>query len=384
MKKICVVITARGNYAKMKHVMREISSHPDLELQVILGGSVVLEKYGKLLESDHIDSFKVNHTIHFLIEGETPHTMAKSAGLAVTEFANSFKLLKPDLVMVIADRFECLAIAMASTYMNIPIAHIEGGEVSGSIDESIRHAITKMAHIHFPCSDEAARRIIKLGENPEMVHNVGSTSFDVLASFDMNDLSSIKDYQEKSGVGALIDIIPREYLVVIQHPVTTEYSENFDNILQTLNAIETLKIPTFLIWPNMDAGSDGISKGIRIYRETKPASHVHFFKSLPFELYAPLLKNAACVVGNSSSGIREAAYLGTPTVNIGTRQTGRQRADNVMDVPYDCTEIKNAVLFQKAHGPYASNNTYGDGSASKKIVNIIANSKIETQKIIQY
>ena len=383
-RRICVVLTARGNYAKMKSVISRILQHPSLELQVIVGGSLVLDKYGKILENTLVDDFPVNYTIHFLVEGETPLTMAKSAGLAVTEFANAFDHLKPDVVIVIADRFECLAITMAATYMNIPVAHVEGGEISGSIDESIRHSITKMAHLHFPSNLEAANRIARMGEDPDTIFDVGSTSFDVLANLDLDDLQPVRRYQLSHGVGNNVLIEQGAYLVVIQHPVTTEYSQNFKNINETVKAIHELKLPTFWIWPNMDAGSDGISKAIRIYREKNDSSHVHFFKSLPIELFGPLLKNAACIVGNSSSGIREAAFLGTPTVNIGSRQQGRDRGQNVLDVVYDYKEILIAIRHQINQGRYPSNPLYGDGNSAGKIIDVLETFVFRQQKQITF
>ena len=286
--------------------------------------------------------------------------------------------------MVIADRFECLAMAMAAGYMNIPIAHVEGGEVSGSIDESVRHAITKMSHLHFPATRDAARRIERLGEAPETIHNVGCTSLDVIASLDLDDLGPVMEMQNTVGVGPVLDLKPRGYLVVIQHPVTTEYDRNLFNINQTIEAVHELDIPTVWIWPNMDAGSDGLSKGIRVYREHNAPRHIHYFKSLPIEKFAPLLANAACMVGNSSSGIRESAFLGVPTVNIGTRQGGRERGANVMDVPYDKGVIKKAILDQMAHGPYAKDALYGDGKAGEKVADVLAGYEFTLQKRITY
>lgn len=383
MKKICVIITTRGNYAKMKTVMRGIEQNPDLELQLILGGSVILEKYGRIL-STLKDDVKVDRVIHFVIEGENPVTMAKSAGIAVSEFSTAFENLKPDVVIVIADRYECLAIAMAASYMNIPIAHVEGGEVSGSIDESIRHAITKLAHLHFPATEDAARRIEQMGEAPATIFRVGATSFDVLAEEDLEDLGRVMEYQKVSGVGSAVDLVPGRYLVVIQHPVTTEYAENLAHINETIAAIEMLKVPTIWIWPNMDAGSDGISKGIRLFREHTNPRYVHFFKSLAIELFAPLLANAACIVGNSSSGIREASFLGTPCVNIGTRQKGRQRGKNLVDVDYDREEIAAAIRKQMEHGPYEPDHCYGDGKAGEKIVEVLSTFSFSLQKQITF
>jgi len=384
-RKICIVITTRGNYAKMKSVIVEINKHPNLECQVILGGSIILDKYGRILDkSDIFDSLPPVREIHFLLEGETPITMAKSAGIALSEFSTAFDELKPDIVIVIADRFECLPIAMAASYMNIPVAHVEGGEVSGSIDESIRHAITKLSHVHFPATLEAAERIGKMGEIKELIFPVGATSFDVIRQLKLDDISPIMEAQKTGGVGPVLDLVKGEYLIVIQHPVTTEYESNYENVYQTIKAIDELGMPAIWIWPNMDAGSDGISKALRVYREGNPPRHVHFFKSLAIELFAPLLSNAACIVGNSSSGIREASFFGTPTVNIGSRQNGRDKGENVVDVESKCEIIKEAIIRQLENGKYDESELYGDGYAAEKIVEVLATQKIDVQKQITY
>ena len=381
---MCVVLTTRGNYAKMKSVIEGIHAAPDLELQLILGGMVVLEKYGRILQTLDEEAFPVARTINFVIEGESLSTMAKSSGLAVTEFAIAFEDLKPDVVLVIADRFECLSIAMAAAYMNIAVAHVEGGEVSGSIDESIRHSITKLAHVHFPASIDAAQRIEKMGEEPSSIYTVGGTSMDVIRQLDLNNLRSVHKYQKEYGMGARIDLVAGEYLVLIQHPVTTEYDESLLHIQETIAVLEGLRIPTVWIMPNMDAGSDGINKGIRMFRENDLPDYIHFFKSLPIECYAPLLKNAACMLGNSSSGIRESAFLGTPTVNIGSRQHGRERGHNVIDVDYDHKHIIQAVKKQIDHGRYEPDHLYGDGFAAEKIVEVLKAHQFHIQKTITY
>lgn len=382
-RKVCVIITTRGNYAKMKSVMRAIKAREQMELQVVVGGGATLPKYGNIVGSLNGGEFDINHSVHFLVEGENPLTMAKSAGLAIIEFSSIFENLKPDVVMVIADRFECLSIAMAAGYMNIPLAHVEGGEVSGSIDESVRHAITKLSHLHFPATAEAAERIKRLGEDPASIFTVGCTSLDVISELDLNDLSGIERVQQTVGVGALLDT-SQPYLVVIQHPVTTEYRDNLAHVNETLQAVHEVRMNTFWIWPNMDAGSDGVSKGIRTFREHHRPDYMHLFKSLPIELYAPLLKNAACIVGNSSSGIREAAFLGVPTVNIGSRQMGRQRGANVVDVDYDRRQIAEAIRAQVAHGPYPPDHLYGNGKAGERIANILATYQFRLQKRIHY
>jgi UDP-hydrolysing UDP-N-acetyl-D-glucosamine 2-epimerase len=383
LKKICIIITTRGNYAKMKSVIQNIQSQSTLELQLIVGGGAVLPKYGNIVDSMEGLETPIDRVIHFLVEGENPETMSKSAGLAVIDFTTAFENLRPDVVMVIADRFECLAIAMAAGYMNIPIVHIEGGEISGSIDESIRHAITKLSHLHFPATEKAAKRIERMGEDPNTIFSVGSTSLDVIKELDLSNLKPVMDLQKTAGVGAAIDL-SQPYLVVIQHPVTTEYENNLMHINETIGAIDSLSMQTVWIWPNMDAGSDGISKGIRIFRELKNPDYVRFYKSLPIEYFAPLIKNSACIIGNSSCGIREAAFLGVPSVNIGSRQLGRERGLNVKDVAYDAKEIKDAILQQIAHGPFDADFLYGDGHAGARIGEILNGFEFNIQKKMTY
>jgi len=383
-RKICIVITTRGNYAKMRSVIDAIRSTPGLELQIIIGGMVVLEKYGRILNSIDGRDLPVNRRINFVIEGENLVTMSKSAGLAITEFATAFEDLQPDVVIVIADRFECLPIAIAASYMNIPVAHVEGGEVSGSIDESIRHAITKLAHLHFPASEEAAERIRRMGEDPATVFPVGSTSMDMIRRVDLEDLDPVRKYQVDYGIGPRIELARGRYLIVIHHPVTTEYDENLAHVRETIDALEAVRMPTVWILPNMDAGADGINKGIRQFREARHPDYIHFFKSVPIELFAPLLKNTACIVGNSSSGIREAAFLGTPTVNIGSRQEGRMRASNVVDAGYDRRDIAKAIKVQLERGRYEPSHIYGDGRAAERIIDILKRVPLKIQKQITY
>jgi UDP-hydrolysing UDP-N-acetyl-D-glucosamine 2-epimerase len=383
LKKICVIITTRGNYAKLKSVIQNINSHPGLELQLIVGGGAVLPKYGNIVGSMEGLEVPIDRVIHFLVEGENPETMSKSAGLAIIDFTTAFVNLRPDVVMVLADRFECLAISMVASYMNIPLVHLEGGEISGSIDESIRHAITKLSHLHFPATEKAAKRIERLGEDPGTVFPVGSTSLDVIKELDLSDLTPVMELQKSAGVGMEVDL-SQPYLVVIQHPVTTEYEENLLNINETIAAIDSLSMPTIWLWPNMDAGSDEISKGIRVFRELKNPDYIHFYKSLPIEYFGPLLKNCNCMVGNSSCGIREAAFLGVPSVNIGSRQFGRERGVNVKDVGYGADEIKKAILQQLDHGPYDSDLIYGDGNAGVQIVSILHDFKFTIQKKMTY
>jgi len=377
-RKICFVLTYRGNYAKTKSIMREIKNIPDLELQLVVGGAVILHKFGNPINLIEADGFKVDEMVHFLVEGGKPITMAKSTGLAIVELSTVFENFRPDIVVAIADRFEAMAVAVAASYMNIPVAHIEGGELSGSIDESIRHAITKLSHLHFVATEKSAERVIKMGEDPSTVYVVGSPSLDLIHDLDLGH--DVNIFERYTGVGPVFEIKKGGYLVVIQHPVTTEYETAGKYVEETLHAVNEMKMPTLWLWPNMDAGTDDVSKGIRTFREKYEPKQIHFFKNFAFEDYARLLNNCGCLVGNSSSGIRESAFLGIPTVNIGTRQNFRERGKNVMDVPYDRNEIKKAIEAQTAHGKYPPNHLYGDGKAGKKIADVLANCNITIQK----
>lgn len=383
MRSICVPVTSRGNYGKFKPIMHAVSAHPDLELQLIVGGGALLHRYGNFVEDGRLDGFEVDRSIYFLLEGENPITMAKSTGNALIEFTTAFEDLEPDVVLTIADRFEEVAIATAASFQNIPLAHVEGGEVSGSIDESIRHSITKLSHLHFPSTERAAERVRNLGEPADSVFTVGSPSLDVISDLDLNDMAPVERALRDKGVGPEIDL-DEDYLLVIHHPVTTEYEQNRRYVEETIEAVDELGMPTIWLWPNMDAGSDGVSKGIRVYRERTDPDFIHFFTSLPIEVYARVLDNCACIVGNSSSGIRESSYLGVPSVNIGNRQRGRERGRNVVDVPHSADAIQDAISTQVSHGRYEPEHIYGNGDAGERIADVLSDFEFDIQKQLAY
>jgi UDP-hydrolysing UDP-N-acetyl-D-glucosamine 2-epimerase len=360
--------------------MKAIQEHPDLELQLVLGASALLDRYGTVSDQIKQDGFEPLAEVFMLIEGETPTTMAKSTGVGLMELPTVFDRLKPDIVLTVGDRFETMATTLAAAYMNFPVAHTMGGEVTGTIDESIRHAVTKFAHIHFPASKDAKERIIKLGEREEHVYLVGCPRMDLVAEI-LNNRGLHRSLQE--GVGADIDI-DKPFILVSQHPVTTEYGEGEDQIIKTLKAVESTGLPAIVLWPNADAGSDDIARGMRKWREKGLDENMHFYKNLPVNHYIYLMKKASCLIGNSSSGIREGAFIGTPVVNIGTRQDMRERGKNVIDVPSETEKILNALERQIEHGPYESEPIYGDGTAGEKIADILSKCSWKIQKLITY
>lgn len=382
-KKICVVIGSRANYSSIKSAMHAIQCHPALELQLIVAASAVLDRYGSVVNLIEQDGFKPHARVTMLIEGETPATMAKSTGLGLIELPTLFEQLAPDVVLTVGDRFETMATTLAAAYMNIPVAHTMGGEVSGTIDESIRHAVTKFAHIHFPASEGAKERIIRLGELPQHVHMVGCPRIDLVSDILANSSGKLNDHLFDLGVGERFSI-DEPFVLISQHPVTTEYGAGEEQITMTLEAVREQGLAAIVLWPNSDAGSDDISRGIRKWRERKLGERMHFFKNLPIEVYVNLLRATACLIGNSSSGIREGAFIGTPVVNIGSRQNMRDRGANVIEVPYNKDAISKAIAKQVVHGRYAMNPIYGDGTAGIKIADILATEQVDVQKCITY
>lgn len=380
-RKVCIVVNSRANYARIKSVMRAVQRHNSLELQLIVGASALLYRYGNVVDLIRDDGFEPSAVVYSIVEGENPTTMAKSTGLGIIELATQFENLRPDIVLTVADRFETMATAIAASYMNIPLAHTQGGEVTGSIDESVRHAITKLAHLHFPATELARDNVVRMGEDPATVHLTGCPAIDLLVD---NDLSLGADVlNHDKGVGPAVDP-DASYLVVLQHPVTTEYGSGFDQVRETLCAVERLAMQTVWLWPNVDAGSDDVSKGLRMFREQNADANIHFYRNFPAEDYARLLNNAACIIGNSSSALREGSFLGVPAVNVGTRQQGRERGPNVADAGYDATTIETAVRGQLAHGRYPTSTLFGDGQAGQRVANVLADAEIVVQKRLAY
>lgn len=382
-RRICVFIGSRANYSSIKSAMRAIKRHSGLELQVVVGASALLDRYGAVVSLIEKDGFTPAARVHMLVEGETPATMAKSTGLGLLELPSIFEQLRPDFVLTVGDRFETMATTLAAAYMNIPIAHTMGGEVSGTIDESIRHAVTKFAHVHFPASNEARERIIRLGERAQDVYLVGCPRIDLVAEILASDANGLDEHLFDTGVGGRLDLRKR-FVLVSQHPVTTEYGEGERQIAATLAAVREIGLPAIVLWPNADAGSDDVARGIRKWRERDLDANMHFFKNLPVATYVRLMKRTACLVGNSSSGIREGAFIGTPVVNIGSRQDMRERGCNVASVPHETRAIGAAMRAQIEHGPYASEPIYGDGKAGERIAELLATCKVNIQKRITY
>ena len=382
-RKVGLVVTARPSYARIKTALAAIQQHPDLELQLIVAASALLDRYGEVVRYIEADGFEVAAKIFNVLEGENLITSAKSTGLGIMELATIFDNLQPDVVVTVADRYETLATAVAAAYMNIPVAHVQGGEVTGSIDEKVRHAVTKLSNLHFVASQKAAKRVERMGEEPDSIFITGCPSVDLAATAQAEPKLDFDPFEKYGGVGSVADL-SQGYLVVMQHPVTTQFGESQTQIEITLAAVEAVDMPALIFWPNVDAGSDSISRGIRKFREQGRGGKFHYFKNMQPQDFLKLILNSKAIVGNSSVGIRESAYLGVPAINIGERQAGRERGGNVLDVGHDAAAIEAAIRQQVAHGPYASEAIYGDGRAGERIADLLATLELRIEKQLTY
>ena len=382
-RRICVLVTARPSYSRIRSALRAIQDHPDLELLLIVGASALLERYGNAIQAIEHDGFTPAARVFMVLEGENLVTSAKSTGIGLSELATVFDNLKPDAVVTVADRYETLATAVAAAYMNIPLVHVQGGEVTGSIDEKVRHAVTKLANLHLVSTKLARERVIKLGEAPDSVVLTGCPSIDIAAEVAARPALDFDPFERYGGVGPREDL-SKGYLVVMQHPVTTEYDEARQQVDETLYAMKDSSLPVLWFWPNVDAGSDGTSKGIRVFREKEKPANFHFFRNMLPEDFLRLLCGSTAIVGNSSVAIRECSFLGVPAVNVGSRQTGRERGGNVIDVDHERGAIAGAIREHITRGRPEPDRLYGDGKAGTRIADTLARAELSIEKRLAY
>jgi len=363
-------------------VLEALGKHPGVDLHICIAGTALLGKYSAhgayIRDVLQKSGFSNLYEVHFNLEGGDPVVKAKTAGLGIIELSSLYNQIKPDIVVVRGDRFEVLSAAVAASLMNIPIAHIEGGDVTGTIDESIRHAITKLAHIHFATNEDARRRIITMGENKKYVFNVGSPDIEVVMRYGKGKPNHA--FIQETGSGA--DINTRQpYLIVMYQPVTTELETLRENTRMLLRTVHSLNIPAFWFWPNFDAGAEeGIAKELRIFSDKVKDHSIKFMRYIPPKEYLSLLNSAVCLVGNSSAGIKECSYLGVPVVNIGSRQTNRLKGRHVLDVSHDENAVIHAIQKQIAKGRYTPSRIYAKPDTAKNITEILATAPLYVQK----
>ena len=380
-RKVCVILVDRANYGRMKPVIQALHDHPKIELQIIASGTMVLERFQRTADTVRADGFPVNAEVYMELEGSIPTTMAKSVGFGIVEFSNEYRRLSPDLVLMIGDRYEALAAVIAAAYMNLCIAHIQGGEVSGSIDESARHAITKFAHFHFPSTKRAADYLVRMGERPETILGIGCPGSDIARMLDRKLTANILNVR---GSGLEIDVA-KPFLLSIYHPTTTSYGSESDQMHALLVGLASMRMQTVLLWPNIDAGSDHISKIIRRFRDQHHSEEwLRIVTNFTPENYLKVLSNTVCAVGNSSSFVRDAGYFGTPVVLVGNRQEGRERDIHVTQIKSVAEDIESTIRKQLQHGRYDPSTLYGDGYVSKAIAEAVAELNPYRQKTLHF
>ncbi|MDD5421793.1 MAG: UDP-N-acetylglucosamine 2-epimerase [Candidatus Omnitrophota bacterium] len=375
-RKVCVITGSRSDYGILQPVMKAIKKSKRLELFVIATSMHLMKEFGYTVREIEKDGFHINNRINISYWEDTGHAMAFSVGKAVSMFSDSFLRLKPDIVLVLGDRGEMLAAAIAANYMNIPVAHIHGGEVSGHIDGLVRHAITKLSNIHFPATDKAKERIKKLGERPDTVFKVGAPALDSVLS---GRYAGKKELLKKYGLN------DGPTLIVVQHPVSAETGKSASHMRTTLEAVKELQIQTIVIYSNADAGG---RKMIDVIKRYERHSLIKAFKSIPHADYLGLMRISSVLVGNSSSGIIEAASFKLPVVNIGDRQRGRERCGNVIDADHGMNAILRAIkkaLFDKKFRNKVRhcNNPYGDGHAGQRIADRLAAIRLNKELLVK-
>jgi bifunctional UDP-N-acetylglucosamine 2-epimerase / N-acetylmannosamine kinase len=371
MKKILISITARPSYSRIKSAIIALIKNPEVEVSVLASGSSLLERYGRVVDLIREDGIDIEDELYTFVEGNEPVNMALTTASTIDAVARVISRLSPDMVVTIADRYETLGVAIAASYCGIPLVHIQGGEVTGNIDERVRHAVTKLSDLHLVANDNAADRLRRMGESESTIHVTGCPSLDIVDAAKKISVEEIQRTIEERGVGVALDV-SCPFVILMQHPETESFEKSYERMLMTLGAVNKKNIPVLIFWPNVDAGSDATSKAIRYMRERSSLRNFRLIKNLEGSVFLKLLTLSKCLIGNSSAGIRECSILGVPVVNIGSRQCGRERGDNVVDVDWSSDLIFKALDRQANASHFTPNFIYGDGLAGERIADLLA------------
>ncbi len=375
-RKICVVTGSRAEYGLLLPLLNAVKKSPRLDLQLIVTGMHLLRDRGYTIALVRRDGFHIDAVVPSVAPGDDGLQMALSVANATAGIAKALAKLKPDFLVILGDRTEVLAAATAAAYLNIPIAHLHGGDVgSGCIDNQVRDAVTKLANLHFAASRKSAARIRALGEEAWRVFQTGSTGIDFILG---TKLPAKRELFSKFGLA-----VDKPLIVVAQHPVTTEVGAAAGQMAQTMRAIAALEQQALVLYPNSDAGADSMIKVINQYRR---CPFIRIIPNLPHHEYLGFLKYASVLVGNSSSGVIESASFGLPVVNIGLRQQGRERSANVRDVPHRQAAIRQAISQLLPGRPAAGRkytNVYGDGRAAQRIVRVLSGIKLGQKLLLK-
>lgn len=376
MKKIMVVTGSRGEWGYIRPILHLINKRDDVEYVLVVTNMHLLPTYGSSYKEIENDGFKIHYKVHMSLDGYSHSTQAKSLGIFLSSLPDIIENEKPDWILLAGDRGEQLMGAIAGAYTYTPVAHIQAGELSGNIDGMTRHAIGKLAHLHFAANQDAADRLIKLGEEAFRVHNVGAPQIDEMVNAQFTSLVEIED--------KLCVKLQDGYILGVMHPVTEEADMAGMQAEVFIKALNHFSLPKVIILPNNDAGSRDVKTAINEYRQ----GEYHMYANLKREDYLGLLKNAKCIVGNSSSGLLEAPTFKVPAVNIGRRQNMRFRGINVIDVPFEEDKVVTAIqkaVSEEFRGFLNENceNPYGDGHSSERILELLMNTNIDQKLLVK-
>ncbi len=380
-RKILAVTGIRSEYDIMYPVFKSIDSHPDLSLELLVTGAHLSKTFGYTIEQIRKDGFIIADEVESLINSDQKGARIKGGAVQLAGIVQTVSRVKPNFLMALGDREEAMMTALAGTYMDIPVVHIAGGDmVIGNIDDVIRHAVTKLAHLHFATNEESRQRILNLGEESFRVFNSGNPGLDRFAQIPSMTREDIFAY---FGFPPGLDTKP--LLIVVQHVLSSEIQDAYTQMTETLEAVQSLEFPTVISYPNSDAGTREI---IRCIESIQHLDYIKIFQNVPRTQFVNTLRHAACLVGNSSLGILEAPFLKLPAINIGNRQAGRLHGDNIIFVPHDRKHIienikkacfNNDFILRVKNG----NSPYGDGNSSQRIVNVLSEIKINPQLLIK-
>lgn len=363
MKKILFITGSRGEYGYIRPILREISANPIVDYEIVCTNMHLLPEFGLSYKKFEEDGFRLKYKILNTFSGYTPESMMKSLSVFGISLTDILQAEKPDLILLAGDRGEQFIGAMAGAHLGVPVAHIQAGELSGNVDGMTRHAIARYTHIHFAANEDAAARLVKSGEEPHRVHNVGAPQLD---EFMQGHVSGEAEIRSKFKLEE-----NEEFFLLVQHPVTEEHTKSYSQMSTTLEVLKTLGARVICIAPNSDAGSTGVQRAIEEY--SSPA--ISIFRNVDRSDYAGLMATATLMIGNSSSGLLEAPTFSLPAINIGRRQHGRVQGENVINCSFDAEDIARAI--KKAKDPKfkrslnGMRNPYGDGNSSRKILEII-------------
>ncbi|WP_297449062.1 UDP-N-acetylglucosamine 2-epimerase [Ferrovum sp.] len=377
-RKILVAITARPSYSRIRSTLQALNQLEGIDLHCLCSGSALSDRHGRVADLIREDGFHVAAEGETLVLGNEPGRMAETTAQTILFTTRHLETHRPDWVITIADRYETLGTAVATSYLGIPLIHVQGGEITGNIDERVRHAVTKLSDIHLVANAQAAARLMRMGEHPDSIYVTGCPSIDLAreaCQISLDDLALALVGQE----GLDHFDLEGEFIMVLQHADTTEHESSYRHMMMTLHVVNASGLPFVVFNPNSDAGSEATSRAVTDFRRDHPHAPMGMITNLEGRLFLRLLRQARCLIGNSSVGIRECAFLGTPVVNLGERQNGRERASNVRDSPWKPQAMTQALTYQLQQS-YAGSQIYGSGHSGELMADIVAHLPLPRKK----